>query len=279
MFATAELARRIDRAEARLTEELGRAVVDRHPTGDAFVASIGGGVAAFTAPASPMNKMIGVGFDTLPDDAELDAVERRFSAREAPLQAEVSALANPAFAARLTRRGYTLAGFENVLGRSIVDTGLPDGPIAITIMHPDESARWLDAAVAGFIQPDAQGAQGAPLPPREELTHVLQDYFEVPSHRRYCAWIGGELAGVASLRLDAGVAQLCGATTLPAFRRRGVQTMLLGRRIADAARDGCDVAVMTTLPGSKSQENGQRQGFALLYARAILVKSPSTVAG
>jgi hypothetical protein len=35
---------------------------------------------------------------------------------------------------------------------------------------------------------------------------------------------------------------------------------------------GCDIAVVTTAPGSKSQENVQRRGFDLLYTRAILVK-------
>ena len=55
-------------------------------------------------------------------------------------------------------------------------------------------------------------------------------------------------------------------------RRRGVQTTLLRERLADAAREGCDVAIVTTQPGSPSQENVQRQGFELLYARAILIK-------
>jgi hypothetical protein len=51
-----------------------------------------------------------------------------------------------------------------------------------------------------------------------------------------------------------------------------VQTALLAKRLADAARAGCDVAVVTTQPGSKSQQNVQRRGFHLLYTRAILVK-------
>lgn len=33
------------------------------------------------------------------------------------------------------------------------------------------------------------------------------------------------------------------------------------------------VAVMTTEPGSKSQQNAQRFGFSVLYVRAVLVKS------
>jgi len=70
------------------------------------------------------------------------------------------------------------------------------------------------------------------------------------------------------------VAQLCGAATLPEHRRRGVQSALLAARLEDAARRGCDLAVVTTQPGSKSQENVQRQGFELVYARAVLVKEP-----
>ena len=66
--------------------------------------------------------------------------------------------------------------------------------------------------------------------------------------------------------------QLTGAATVPAHRRRGVQTALLSARLADAAAAGCDVAVITTQPGSKSQQNAQRQGFDLLYTRAVLVK-------
>ena len=82
-----------------------------------------------------------------------------------------------------------------------------------------------------------------------------------------------QLVGAASMRLSNGIAQLCGAATLPNQRRRGVQTALLLRRLSDAARNGCDIAIVTTQPGSKSQENVQRQGFSLLYARALLVRS------
>jgi len=53
-----------------------------------------------------------------------------------------------------------------------------------------------------------------------------------------------------------------------------VQSALLAARLEIASAAGCDVAVVVTQPGSKSQENVQRQGFDLLYARAILVRTP-----
>ena len=73
--------------------------------------------------------------------------------------------------------------------------------------------------------------------------------------------------------MAAGLAQLTGAATVRAYRRRGVQTALLSTRLADAAAAGCDIAVVTTQPGSKSQQNVQRRGFYLLYTRAVLGKN------
>jgi ribosomal protein S18 acetylase RimI-like enzyme len=73
------------------------------------------------------------------------------------------------------------------------------------------------------------------------------------------------------MRIDRGIAQLCGAATLPEQRRRGVQSALLDRRLADAGTAGCDLAVVTTQPGSKSHENVQKFGFELLYTRAVLL--------
>ena len=80
------------------------------------------------------------------------------------------------------------------------------------------------------------------------------------------------LAGGAGLRLAGDIAQFAGAATAPAHRRRGIQSALLSARLADAAAAGCTIAVITTQPGSTSQQNAQRRGFDLLYTRAVLVK-------
>ena len=69
------LAARIDRAEGRLCAAIAQAVAARYPDLAPFTAEIGGGVAVFAGPGSPSNKMIGVGFEGVPDEAELEAVE------------------------------------------------------------------------------------------------------------------------------------------------------------------------------------------------------------
>ena len=171
-----------------------------------------------------------------------------------------------------------LQGFENVLGRRL-DAADPraaaaPAPFSVRLIEPQEFDAWIDVAITGFASPDLQGAPGEPLPPREALEDAFREFAEAPAFRRYAAFLDGRMAGFASMRLDDGLAQLCGAATLPAFRRWGIQTAFLHRRLADALAEGCDLALVTTQPGSKSQQNSEQQGFALLYSRAVLVKPP-----
>lgn len=274
MFASVALGARVDGAEARLTESVVRAVIASEPMSRAFVETTAGGVAAYAGPSSPMSKMIGMGFDGVPSSEWLADVEERFVERRAPLQAEVSTLADPAVVALLGARGYVLRGFENVSGRAIdpADRDVPDDDVRVEEMTNDSAEEWIDTAITAFQHPDAEGVPADELPARDVLEAALRPWTKAGGFRRYWATLEGRRAGVATLRIDAGVAQLCGAATLPAFRRRGVQGALLKRRLADGARAGCDLAVVTTQPGSSSQHNVQRRGFALLYARAILVK-------
>ena len=176
----------------------------------------------------------------------------------------------------LSRRGYELIGFENVLGRPLDINELEDvGDGSITVEHagPEDTATWMDAVATGFLHPDTfDGPASTESFSREAIEQIFADTFATPSFERFIARRAGIVAGGASLRIHQGVAQLAGAATLPDHRRQGVQTALLRHRMLDAARHGCDVAVVTTQPGSKSTENVQRFGFAVLYVRAILVK-------
>ena len=128
--------------------------------------------------------------------------------------------------------------------------------------------------VEGFSNPDVGGVGGDALPPADEMRRLFTLTMRTPGFRGYIARIGGAIVGGAALRLDDGVAQFSGAATLSAFRRRGVQTALLRARLAEAAQAGCDLGVVVTQPASKSQQNAQREGFSLLYARQLLVKPP-----
>jgi ribosomal protein S18 acetylase RimI-like enzyme len=135
-----------------------------------------------------------------------------------------------------------------------------------------ELTRFADAMVAAFATPDIGGVGGDAIPPSDEIRKWVLITMALPGFRGYLARIQGEIAGAASMRFDTGVAQFSGAGTLPQFRRRGVQTALFRERLRDAAQARCDVGVVVTQPASKSQQNAQREGFALLYARQLWVK-------
>jgi hypothetical protein len=152
----------------------------------------------------------------------------------------------------------------------------PQSHVEVSPSGRDELALWLDVVVTGFAHADEQGVQSHETFPREALERVIGDMASVEGVRRYLARRDGVPAGGASMRICEGVCGLHGAATLPEHRRHGVQTAMLRRRLSDAAQAGCDVAVVTTQPGSKSQQNVQRLGFALLYSRAILVLSHSS---
>ncbi|KAA0077458.1 GNAT family N-acetyltransferase [Mycolicibacterium sp. P9-64] len=238
-----------------------------------FVIPIAGGLACFAGDGSPLNKVVGLGFGGVPDQAALDEIEIAYSARGTATQIELTHLADPEIATTLVDRGYSLVGFENVLGRALdVDTERVSPPgVTIRESDDDEFDAWLDVVVDGFAHPDTQGVASHEDFPREAIESATRA-MAAAGTTRYVALREGEIAGSASVRLTDDVALFTGAATAPAHRRHGVQTALLSTRLADAADAGCTIAVVTTAPGSKSQQNVQGSGFHLLYTRAVLVK-------
>lgn len=272
LFGSTALAERIERVETQFITAGTDAAGAR--TGDAtFVIPVAGGAACFADEGSPLNKVVGLGFHGVPDADVLAEMERAFAAARTPvIQVELANLADPAIGALLTGRGYRLEAFENVLGRALGGEVSPVAAPGVEVrLAGDELQAWLDVVVTGFAHPDAEGVPTHVDFPREIVEKAERDV-EQAGATPYLAYCDGVVAGGGSLRISEGVAQLTGAATVPAYRRRGVQTALLATRLADATRAGCDIAVVTTAPGSKSQQNVQRRGFHLLYTRALLVK-------
>jgi GNAT superfamily N-acetyltransferase/ketosteroid isomerase-like protein len=274
LFCDIALAGRIERVEAQLIAQCNEAARRRAGTAG-FVIPVAGGVASFAGEGSPYNKVAGLGFGGVPDAAAFDEIEKAFADRGSAVRVELAHLADPAIGALLAGRGYRLESFENVLGRALTgepERVMPPG-VEVRLSDEEESETWLDVVAEGSVHPDTQGVPWHEEFPREAIIAAERDSVAA-GEVRYAALRDGVIVGGATMRMAEGVAQLTGAATVPAHRRRGVQTALLSARLADAAAAGCDVAVITTQPGSKSQQNAQRQGFDLLYTRAVLVKQP-----
>jgi GNAT superfamily N-acetyltransferase len=275
LFCDLALAARIERVEMQLVEAASKAAHRRRPEANGFVIPLAGGVASFADDNSPFNKVAGLGFGGVPDAAELDQVERAFAGNGAPVQVELAHLVDPELGILLTERGYRLESFEDVLGLALEDRYEPITPVGIEIRPSgdDEFDAWLEVVADAAAQPDTQGVPWREEFPRDTYMAAERDA-AAANIARYIALRDGVIAGGAGLRTSEGIAQLAGAATSPRHRRHGIQSAFLQTRLADAAAAGCDVAVITTQPGSKSQQNAHRQGFTLLYTRAILVKQP-----
>lgn len=263
----AATAARIDRAETRLLLAIAATAA---PPSLNHVVPVGGGVAVLVRPGSPVNKIAGAGFD---GPLELDAlaqIEATWHAHGEPVRVELASLASAAAAEQLGARGYRLLGCEHVLVRPLTPA---DGEAEPAHDVRQDAPAWTDTLIDGFAAPDGTGAPVDDLD-RAAIAAVMHDFAAAQGFARYVAHIDGAPVGAASMRIDDGLALLCGATTLPAARRRGVQAALSTARLRDASRAGCTLAVVTTAPGSLSQSNAERQGFRLAYVRVIVALPP-----
>jgi ribosomal protein S18 acetylase RimI-like enzyme len=281
LIATTTLASRLERAEADTVAAFGRSAAQSGV--DVLLHPIGGTVAVHGGPGQPFNKVAGLGFSPL-GESDVERLEAIYDERGDEIRVEQSSLADPGVAAMLTRRGFALIGYENVLGlpltRDTVAAFVRQRDVfrasGIDILPTDDTSAWIRIASEGFRQPDVfDGPPPTESFPRESMERIFAAFSLAQGCQLYLARRDGEIAGSGVLRIVDGLAQLAGASTLPAHRRRGVQSALLHARIVEAAAAGCDLAVVTTEPASKSQTNVQRVGFNLLYVRAILVRPPA----
>jgi GNAT superfamily N-acetyltransferase len=266
-FMDLELARRVERAEGNACRECAEAFHMAHPEFPVAVEEIGGGVAVFAGVDSPVTQAIGVGLDGAVTDQDLARLGDFFLARNAPAAVELCPLVEMSLYEKFAVRGYRLLEVSNVLIREIAAAGdrKSSGPHDVTVRSAsrDQAKLWTRTVAQGF-------AEQFPVTP--EMLDVMEGFFQAVHATTFLAYLDGEVAGGAALAMHGGVCGLFGASTLPDFRRRGVQTALLDARIGWATDQGCDLAASIAAPGSISQRNIERAGFRVAYTRTKLIR-------
>src|SRR5271165_5209579 len=137
------------------------------------------------------------------------------------------------------------------------------GTVEIIRVGPDELEHWVDVVLRCFFE--------EPESPPPSLREGAIAMSMVPGTTSWLARVDGQPAGGGLLMIHDGLALICGDGTLPRYRHRGIQTLLLQGRLAHAAASGCELAAICTQPGSGSQRNAERQGFQVVYARTMLI--------
>ena len=108
---------------------------------------------------------------------------------------------------------------------------------------------------------------------REQMTPTIISHAVGTSKWRfYVAVDGDEPVACAALFVDGNGAWLGLAATLPSHRRQGAQSLLIRRRMSDAASLGCEWATTESAPDASDDPgmaygNMMRAGFTALYRR------------
>jgi len=259
------LARRIELAEAQAAVDCASAL-EQSPSGaKAAVERIAGGFAMYCGANSPVAQAIGLGLDGPVGEAEFNRLEEFYRSRNEAVRVETCPLADASLIRHFGERGYRVTEFSNVMvlplnGSGLSNVATTDLPAGVTIerIGNEQMDLWTLTVAQGFSEN---------FPVTHEILGVMKMFALGSNVQCYLARVDGAVAGAATLALREGVAGLFGASTLPAFRNRGVQTALLEERLVRAVAGKCDLAVCIAQPGSISQRNVTRRGFSVLYTR------------
>jgi GNAT superfamily N-acetyltransferase len=259
LFATLEVAQRIERADALNAVESAEAQRRLRPEGGTDVLPVGTGFAPFAGVGSPISQARGLGMSGQFDIAEIDAVEQFYREHGcASVNFDLCPLAHACLCEGLGRRGYRIVEYNNVLARRISKHDAWPKHGSVRQCGPDDIELWTRTVMGGFFDKTEPSVEEA------VLGSML---FGMEGAAAFIAMADGTPMGGAGMSIRSGLAFFFGDATLASFRSRGLQRVLIEARLAHAAASGCDLGVSTTLPATISQRNYERCGFQVLYTK------------
>lgn len=267
LFADLDLARRLEQTDAWVGLESAEIHCAMYPkSGATAVPVAGGGYAVFLGVGSPQTQVLGLGVTGPVTGDEMEELEDFFYARGSRARIELCPFADRTVFRLLAARSYVPLECSNMMVRRVK----PDGRIAavptLPPVHrcaPEEAELWAQTVMQGFADDQA-------LP--EGNTGILTSLFQQPDTVCFLGMLDEKPVGAGALSVHRGVAALYGATTLQEYRRRGVQLAIIQALVNCSIDLGCDLAYSLTGPGSVSQRNLERQGFAVAYTRFTMIR-------
>jgi GNAT superfamily N-acetyltransferase len=257
LFSDLALARRLERAEGHACLQFAEARRRLFPDHGSCWMECAGAQVVFDGVDSPVTQTFGLGLFEDLTASSLDAIERFFRDRGAPVNHEVSPLAGVAALDLLCARNYRPIEISSVLVRPLEN--LPTANLTVRMARPEEAQLWADLSVKAWTHE------------HPDLAPIMQQFGAIAFAREhgpcFLAELDGQPAATASLWVHDGVALFSGAATIPEMRRRGLQSALLQERLRYAFEQGCDLAMMVAEAGGESQRNAERRGFRIAYTR------------
>jgi GNAT superfamily N-acetyltransferase len=262
-FSSADraLAARLEAAEADNVTAITRLAAGS-VAGVAFE-EFAGGAAVFAGAGSPMTHAMGIGMRGAVAESELERMERFFWERGSACLIDLCPLADVSVIAFVESRPYRIVEFNNVLARRIEPAEEFAPAVGVHAVAEDDAALWGRVVSEGFAEY---------MPVTEEMVQMM-----TTAGKASQCWLGWDKHGScpvagAAINIQNGVAVFSGDASLVSARRKGWQAALIRARLAAAQEQGCELGMVTVLPGSTSHRNYERAGFQLIYMRLNLMR-------
>lgn len=265
-FSDLALSNRLETANAVSNVKLANEYANAFPNSGTETLAIAGGYAIYLGDNSPMTQALGMGLEQPISTNEIEKIENFYFQKNSAVNIELSPYVDLALLELLAKREYHLTEVSNVLVKHLDKNNLAapaNSEIEIISVKEHNTEILANTLIKGF------GVEG-------KLADLLKKVWElgikIPENLSFLAKIHNNFVGGGGMFIYEGIASFSGASTLPEFRKLGVQTKLLQHRLSLAATLGCDLAMISTLPGTTSQHNAEKQGFRIVYTRIKLMR-------
>lgn len=233
-------------AAAHLCPDIGVASID-----------IAGGFVPFMGRESPLSQAVGVGAVGPVTRDDITAITEFYESHGTPARVFVSPLSDLSLPAGLAAAGYAPVEYQDIfVANDLPAKGRRDNRVRVAA----DLKEWACASASGF-------ADGSELQPGDADVGLL-----VASSEGVVALEirkGDAIVATAAMDTRGVCAALFAASTLPAFRGRGLHRAMIMDRLARAHETGASSARAFARPGSGSEHNFHRCGFVTLYTRAL----------
>jgi GNAT superfamily N-acetyltransferase len=262
LHADLALARRLERTEASANARFVEARARLNPEVGAEWIEVAGAYAMFDGERSPCTQTFGLGLFQMPTAVEMERIEAFFRNRQAPVLHEVSPLGDAGLVAMLNERGYRPLELSNVLflplSERVPATVAETDGMRTRIVGEADRDLWAKTSADGWREFTEVASM---------VSGLARVIASTEGTSPFLVELDGRAIATGAQAIRDGVALFAGASTVPAYRRRGAQQTLLASRFAYAIEQGCDLAMIVTAPGSASQRNAERAGFRVAYTR------------
>ncbi|PYS99740.1 MAG: hypothetical protein DMF63_10240 [Acidobacteria bacterium] len=269
IYSDKVLSQKLELTEARANIDFVESRAKLEPEIGATWIEIGGARAMFDGAQSPCTQTFGLGlFDEITGE-RLDEIEDFFRSRGAPVFHEVSPLADPAIIPLLNSRGYRPIEMSTVLFRELEHGVPPSGPaepegrlkprLKTRIIEDNEADLWAATSAVGWSTE------------MDGLADFMFSFGRVSARSEgsypFLAELDNKPVAAGMLFMSDDACILAGASTILEARNQGAQNALFAARLKFAVEHGCRLAMMSSMPGSQSQKNAQKNGFEIAYTR------------